>query len=577
MTRAARELAARERQSGGVTPGAEPFRRAVTHAVTTLEQARPGARPRPERPAPPVEAPALDTDRPVRLTRRAATRAAALRRPAPVQRPDHAIEPDPGESGVRRSEVARPSTGSAAAATTHPTQVAATAEPGATVTGTAVGDGTTPVDPVISRAAPAETPVAEAPVAEASVAQTSVAQTPVAQTPVAVSAVATSTATVATVASSPTASVAPTATAVGSTVPVTAVSPAAGAGAAAVTDTDAAAAPPLTGPAPATATAASRTVAAAPVVAGPTAPTAPTAPAAPAAPTANATDSALAATAAASAAAKPVGETAVEPGAASREGDTLAATAADVTISGEGVTDGTGADAGGPGTQTTPAAAEDTPVGEQVPPGAVEPATPEALIAPRDASTPTPIAQPGASTAAGGIVPVSASANAPAPAVLPTAPTAATPTPVPAPAPTPAAQLAPQLVTLARTSRGSQRMVVRLTPEHLGPVELRVDVGREGVNIRLTGMHEATREALRASLGDLRRELEDGGLADVGLDVASDAGTFTDTGARDEPPSRTPLRPYERHRADGGDPAQRPSSGADAGAGASTRLVDFLA
>ena len=118
-------------------------------------------------------------------------------------------------------------------------------------------------------------------------------------------------------------------------------------------------------------------------------------------------------------------------------------------------------------------------------------------------------------------------------------------------------------------------MIVRLTPEELGPVELRVDVGRDGVSIRLTGMHEATREMLRSSLADLRRDLEDGGLPDVGLDVASDSGNFTDPGSRDELPSRTPQSPYQRHGRDRADSAGSPPP--DVGTGVGTRLVDFLA
>jgi len=118
-------------------------------------------------------------------------------------------------------------------------------------------------------------------------------------------------------------------------------------------------------------------------------------------------------------------------------------------------------------------------------------------------------------------------------------------------------------------------MIVRLTPEELGPVELRVDVGRDGMSIRLTGMHEATREVLRAHLPELRRDLADGGLPDVGLDVASDSGNFTDTDSREELPKPASAHPYKRHGREAPDLAERAPMGASPGSG--SRLLDFLA
>ena len=164
----------------------------------------------------------------------------------------------------------------------------------------------------------------------------------------------------------------------------------------------------------------------------------------------------------------------------------------------------------------------------------------------------------------------------PAPVAVPSAPTAAAANPIPVPVPTPAAQLAPQLVALVRTSAESRSMIVRLTPEALGPVELRVDVGRDGLSIRLTGMHEATRETAALEPAPTPGGiLQDGGLPDVGLDVASDEPTLTHPGVARRAPRPCATKPFPTPW-----PGQTRWWGSpppDVGTGVGTRLVDLLA
>jgi flagellar hook-length control protein FliK len=109
----------------------------------------------------------------------------------------------------------------------------------------------------------------------------------------------------------------------------------------------------------------------------------------------------------------------------------------------------------------------------------------------------------------------SSAASAPAPT-----PAAASPA---GPAPTVATQLLPHVAPLRRGPDGVHRLTVNLRPVELGPVQVLVEV-REGVlHLEFTGASELSREALRAALPDLRRELTDAGVAAGTLDVRSDA------------------------------------------------------
>lgn len=112
----------------------------------------------------------------------------------------------------------------------------------------------------------------------------------------------------------------------------------------------------------------------------------------------------------------------------------------------------------------------------------------------------------------------------PAPVPLPaTAPTAtgapaATEPPV-APAPL-AHQLRAGLASLRSAPAGDHTLTLSVAPEHLGPVTVRAHIGADGVRIELFAP-DLGREALRAILPDLRRDLAVGGLQGATLDVAT--------------------------------------------------------
>ncbi|TFD80774.1 flagellar hook-length control protein FliK, partial [Cryobacterium fucosi] len=112
-----------------------------------------------------------------------------------------------------------------------------------------------------------------------------------------------------------------------------------------------------------------------------------------------------------------------------------------------------------------------------------------------------------------------ATVPAPAGAVLtatPTAtPVAAAAAPAPA-APTPAAPLATQvarpLFSLAGAANGDHVLTISVSPDNLGPVTVRAHVNGDNIRVELFAPTDLARDALRAILPDLRRDLSGGGL-----------------------------------------------------------------
>lgn len=102
-------------------------------------------------------------------------------------------------------------------------------------------------------------------------------------------------------------------------------------------------------------------------------------------------------------------------------------------------------------------------------------------------------------------------------------------------------QIQPRLPMLRASAPGTHVMTMRLEPEHFGPLRLVAHIGADGVRIELLGATEAARDALRAALPDLKRDLVGVGLtADLDLDARgqqgqaarADADLAGDAGAR---------------------------------------------
>ncbi|MCR6705581.1 MAG: flagellar hook-length control protein FliK [Cellulomonas sp.] len=114
-------------------------------------------------------------------------------------------------------------------------------------------------------------------------------------------------------------------------------------------------------------------------------------------------------------------------------------------------------------------------------------------------------------------VPPSAAGVADAPAPVPASPA---PSSSPATQAVPLAeQLGARLATLGGLHRGTHVLSVPVDPVHLGPVRIVAHIGADSVRVELVGAGEASRQALQAALGDLRRDLAAAGVqVDVGAE-----------------------------------------------------------
>lgn len=181
-----------------------------------------------------------------------------------------------------------------------------------------------------------------------------------------------------------------------------------------------------------------------------------------------------------------------------------------------------------------------------------------AATAPANAATSAPAAQqpaqaptssvPSAAASSGPAAPTQSGATtSTAPAVAPTvdAPQATAPLATAAPAnaatpvvPTAAAapaaptasvpfttQLARPIFSLSAAGTGEHVMTVSVTPDELGPVTVRAHVGAEGVRVELFAPTDHARDAIRAILPDLRRDLAGAGLGgNLNLSSQSEPG-----------------------------------------------------
>ncbi|WP_024366667.1 flagellar hook-length control protein FliK, partial [Arthrobacter sp. TB 26] len=84
-------------------------------------------------------------------------------------------------------------------------------------------------------------------------------------------------------------------------------------------------------------------------------------------------------------------------------------------------------------------------------------------------------------------------------------------------------QLAKPLFTLAGAPQGQHIMTLQVNPEDLGPMTVRAHIDAAGVRIELFAPGDAGRDAIRAILPELRKELADAGFG-ASLDVSEHNG-----------------------------------------------------
>ena len=160
---------------------------------------------------------------------------------------------------------------------------------------------------------------------------------------------------------------------------------------------------------------------------------------------------------------------------------------------------------GVPGTPHAPAGAAPTAAPRTLDPAALDASSDAAAAAPPAGASSTPAPAP-ASTGATG------DALAPPPAVGSTPPpttvaAAATPAAVPAARPVLLPQLSAPVVSLAQAPDGDHSLTLTVSPENLGPVTVRAHISGGAIHIELHAPNDLGREALRAILVDLRRDL----------------------------------------------------------------------
>ncbi len=100
--------------------------------------------------------------------------------------------------------------------------------------------------------------------------------------------------------------------------------------------------------------------------------------------------------------------------------------------------------------------------------------------------------------------------------------TAAVATPAAAPVPQPAhTQVLTAVGPLLTGADGSHELTIRLDPDGLGAVHVRLSVSGDEVRMHLTAAETGTRDALRDGLTELKARLEESGLRATSLDVGS--------------------------------------------------------
>jgi flagellar hook-length control protein FliK len=103
------------------------------------------------------------------------------------------------------------------------------------------------------------------------------------------------------------------------------------------------------------------------------------------------------------------------------------------------------------------------------------------------------------------------------------APVAAPPTGAEAPRPVDqplAVQLLKPVAALRAAGDGNHVITIAVTPENLGPVVVRAHVSGDAIRIELVAPTEQSREALKAIMPDLRRDLSQSG-GQLSLDLSS--------------------------------------------------------
>ncbi len=120
------------------------------------------------------------------------------------------------------------------------------------------------------------------------------------------------------------------------------------------------------------------------------------------------------------------------------------------------------------------------------------------------------------------------------------APAPAAPAPPPAPAPL-ATQVGKPMLQLAAMGNGDHTVTLNVSPDNLGQVTVRAQVGADGIRVDLFAATDSGREALKAILGELRRDLAGmGGNSSLNLSGDGQPGAFGGRGFGEKPQHTSP-------------------------------------
>ena len=113
----------------------------------------------------------------------------------------------------------------------------------------------------------------------------------------------------------------------------------------------------------------------------------------------------------------------------------------------------------------------------------------------------------------------------------------------PVAAPMPHVQLASVIAPLRRGADGEYRLAIRLRPEHLGTVDVDVQLHHGTVELHVRTEHEDARHLLVEHLDDLRNELQKAGLRTGNLDVSDRGQSRQAQGGNNGNGQRSPVNP----------------------------------
>uniref|UniRef100_UPI0025EF015A flagellar hook-length control protein FliK n=1 Tax=uncultured Arthrobacter sp. TaxID=114050 RepID=UPI0025EF015A len=162
-----------------------------------------------------------------------------------------------------------------------------------------------------------------------------------------------------------------------------------------------------------------------------------------------------------------------------------------------------------------------------------------------------------------GLQPPAVGLQAPTVAPVPGTGTAATPAPPPAAL---AAQLSRPVTALSGKAPGEHVLVLKVTPEDLGPVTVRALIGADSsVRVELFAPTDGGRDALKAVLAELKRDLAGSGLnASLDLSSRNQPGEPGAEGSRRGPAQQHPGRSPAGRDDDAPQPDRRPRLSDDA-------------